>query len=502
MAGHRDSPHPASPQHTRRPPGGMVPIALILIFLALALPLIFSPLNRGRGQYDQINYHLPTIRQFAHDWPRVNLSNYQSATTPGYHLLLALFQQLGLESEPLLRIVSATFTLALFALLGTLALRRARAAGLSPIHALVVCLPFVLSPYVFIPGAWIQPDNLAWLGVLSIIALTWPSMPATFTRLLAASIILLFLVFTRQIHIWSAAPIWLAAWLAVGPSEHPATPLPLTHPVRRLRAAFIALLLTLPAFALLLAFHQLWHGLTPPDFQSQHARPLSLHSPSSLLALLETPVFTLSLLACFSAFFAGWLIPAFRKLFKAHPALVIITVILAHVLALLPETTYLREPRSSGLWNAVKFLDAHGMILFHRSSPLILFLAPVGALALLCWLSLLPLRERFFAAFTFLAFVAAQSANANAWQRYLEPMLLILLALAAAGAPAPRWPTLSRIGPLALAAGLALISARAIFKEEPFPTPTNPKATLISTTPPVPLYVSPPSARPAPSNGR
>jgi len=35
---------------------------------------------------DELNYHYPTILQFYESWPRINLSDYKSATTPLFHI--------------------------------------------------------------------------------------------------------------------------------------------------------------------------------------------------------------------------------------------------------------------------------------------------------------------------------------------------------------------------------------------------------------------------------
>lgn len=69
------------------------------------------------------------------------------------------------------------------------------------------------------------------------------------------------------------------------------------------------------------------------------------------------------------------------------------------------------------------------------------------------------------------SFIAAQTANHQLWQRYVEPMLLIWLALAAAHAidlrPALR--PLRLAGPVILAIGFAALTALSIVQGKPFP---------------------------------
>jgi len=59
---------------------------------------------RGRGAFDQLNYHEQVIRRFVEQWPAPDLSDYLSATTPGYHLALAAFAEYAGESAVALRL--------------------------------------------------------------------------------------------------------------------------------------------------------------------------------------------------------------------------------------------------------------------------------------------------------------------------------------------------------------------------------------------------------------
>jgi uncharacterized membrane protein YgdD (TMEM256/DUF423 family) len=55
--------------------------------------------------------------------------------------------------------------------------------------------------------------------------------------------------------------------------------------------------------------------------------------------------------------------------------------------------------------------------------------ALLGALALPAWLSLCTRRDIWILLGTFVAFVLAQSMNHASWQRYHEPMLLVMIIL-------------------------------------------------------------------------
>ena len=463
----------------------LLSVVLCAIFVLGASVVWFLGLDRGRGQYDQINYHLPVIRQFESHWPSVDLSDYQSATTPGYHLVLAGLSKLGVRSELGLRIAASTFSLTMFALLAVMLVRRGRDVGVGAgpgTGALVIfALPVVCSMYVFAPGVWLQPDNAGWLGVLAMIALTWNLLDSprpTLGSLALQSAVLLALVFTRQSHLWAGGLVIAAAWLGAAPIPSPSIPALLSEPLSRTRRALLAACALIPALLLLFALARLWHGLTPPSFHAQHSG-----------GNLATPAFTLALLAIYSAFFAPMLLPPLVCLWRERRIILFLAGAIGLALALIPETTYLREPRSGGLWNFVQILDARGIVLFGgHTSPLILVLAPLGAIAASVWLSTLTPARSLYALALLVGFTLAQSANANAWQRYLEPMLLLLIALAAAGLPArspiplprPLVPLTSRplqlLGPCALSLLLTALTVQSLTRTERFPVPTNPKA--------------------------
>jgi hypothetical protein len=237
-------------------------------------------------------------------------------------------------------------------------------------------------------------------------------------------------------------------------------------------------LATVPALATVAWFYQLWGGLTPPKFQGQHAS----WNPA-------TPAFTLSLFAIYSLLFVGWLWPGLVRLWAQRRTggwlVIVLCVLVGLIAAALPVTNYLYEPRATGLWNVVRLMEDRGLTLgrtppqvpfvptkadevpprpqFGHTSPLLLALTPLGLIALAAWLAQLPRRRAWLYFLTLAGFLAAQTANANAWQRYLEPFLLILMALMAADiavtedAPPrlPRWlggpgPRARWVGPLVL----------------------------------------------------
>ena len=78
---------------SRRPvlAGGVV---LVLAWLVQVV-VIHGPGFGGGLANDERVFHLPTIRLFADQLPSPDLSDYNVATTPGYHLLLAAVSNAG-----------------------------------------------------------------------------------------------------------------------------------------------------------------------------------------------------------------------------------------------------------------------------------------------------------------------------------------------------------------------------------------------------------------------
>lgn len=453
------APPASAPAQSASPHAGLLcAMTLIAVFVALAIPLWLIGAMPTRVAGDQNLYHLPAIQRFATDWPAVDLRDYLSATTPGYHLALAAIARYVSDQTIVLQLAGSLFTLGLLGLLGVAMARRAPPApgprGV-PWAAIAFALPVVASQYVLTSGVWLLPDNAAWWGVLAVLLIAL-SGRTDGRALLLAGIVLTLLVFVRQNHIWTAGVLALAWWLgrpepiddALG---HP--PLSgrdvrrlLTTPGARARRAALAVLAALPAVALLAAFVVLWKGLTPPQFQGV----LRGGNPA-------TPAFVLALLGVYGVFFAPVLWRPLQALLLTRPLTLLAFGAGAVLIALASPTT--RDPdagRGGALWEMAGALPTLG----GRTSVLILALAVAGMVALVALLCGCNRRDRWLLLAAILGFTAAQSASAMCWQRYIEPLLLIVMALGCARVharfePAGRGELAARLmGPLALAAVL------------------------------------------------
>lgn len=417
--------HPESnPSPDSRSRAGMF-VWLVLLLFAVAMSVLIArdAFPNSRAAQDQDNYHLRAVRQFAAEFPTFNFKDYRSATTPGYHVVLATVAKVISDDARTVRFAGLAFSLALIAVVGSSL--RSSAGGL--LGALLVA-PLAASLYTVSSAAWILPDNAGWLGVAAIVALVLLRRP-TAPGIVGAGAMLLALTLCRQTHVWCAALIW--AWpllsdpVRPGDSEHkrPIEPRP--------KLLAVAILATLPAFAAILYFKSQWGGLVPPLFQGGVMDPiLNRVSPKNSGGNPATPAFVLTLCAIFGVFFTGFLIPGIRRLLRADRvaiAFVALGIVIGLMSSLAVATSFSPEAgRYTGFWAIAQKLPS-----LHDRSLFILAGAAAGGAVLGLWALVLKPRDAILLAGALLAFTAAQSAAFAAWQRYTEPMVLLLLAFAA-----------------------------------------------------------------------
>jgi hypothetical protein len=418
---------------------------MVLLFYAAALPVIlFGTGKLSRGAADQNDWHLPVIRQFIAQWPHLDLSDYPSSTTPGYHIVLAGLGHATHAGPIGLRLFGSLFTAALLGILGFYVGQRLRAMA-----ALAVCLPVLCSIYIFSSGVFLLPDNAGWLGVLCIMLVALRPTVDRWTYILGGALLLATVLF-RQIDAWPVAPLLAAAFIGNTEDTTPqVSPVPAGATAsavdkKSASRAFIMLLAICPALLALYWFHHLWHGSLVPPNQRVLTSAFAPAAPAIILAIAGVV----------AVFYCGFLLPhagSFRAIAWG--------MAVGALLGILPHTTYdIAARRYSGLWNAAR----HFPYAVHRS-PLIVLMATFGGGAVAAWLAALPLRNRLIWGSAAIAFALAQSASANPWQRYYEPFILIAAALCTAdlagesgSAVVSRW---TLIGPLVLAAFCAVVTA-------------------------------------------
>ncbi|MCC6429088.1 MAG: hypothetical protein IT435_19995 [Phycisphaerales bacterium] len=390
----------------------LVPVAILL---GIAIPNILSGNNRGRGYSDQVNYHQRVIETFIQQWPSPDISNYAGVMTPMYHLMQAgIAHWFGADTRTL-QLLGAIFgpLAAVILWLGV-----SRLSG--PLLAILLALPLAASPYIVDSTIWLLPDNMSWALVAGILVTCFgfPADAGRYRRMAAAGAMLLVLIATRQSNIWLAAVVWACAWVDDDPPEQ-SLGRTLADWRRRSPRALTSVLATLPAFALLGYFFWLWGGrLQPPMWDEWYARKWN---PSGV-------PFVLALVGLFSAFYAGFLLPAVWQLLRRRMGLLFAAAIVGAIVCAIPRTDYdMSQGRYGAIWSiADKFPAPAGR------SLLMIALGAAGSAALVCWGSALDFRRRWVFLGAIAAFTATQVRNPWLYQRYAEPLLLMLFGLAAA----------------------------------------------------------------------
>ncbi|MBX9735797.1 MAG: hypothetical protein K2X32_02630 [Phycisphaerales bacterium] len=460
---------------------GLLIVPLLLFYRTLiTLSEQHASWNITRAKFDQDLFHLRVIRQFATELPSPDLSNYLSATTPGYHLVLSMFVRVMDPIESTLRLFGAVFSVWLvLVLLGAALGRHSRVAdgdsrGSIFLRGLVsgaLVLPLLASSYVLQSAIYLLPDNAAWLLVLitMLLALGLTRAAVGVRALVPCAIVVVLLVLTRQIHIWAAAPIWVGALVSAAGSrrgssaalrgrgsDDPATvadEIAIGDLLRAIpsRAVIMSIVATLPAFAVLGYFVWLWGGIAPPLFRAA-TNPAAASGAADATAVTgispATPVLILALIGIFGTFYSVWFVRAsieratglLRKIDGLIETLKVaaISAGVAGVIALVPPTVWSSPTRKGALWEITRKFEGGRSIGGVRLPRLVLgdhtnlvmwALAVLGGAVLGVLWRAVDGRSRWVLATGLIGFTAAQSAQALSWQRYVEPFVLMWLVL-------------------------------------------------------------------------
>lgn len=407
----------------------------LLPVAALALPalaIVALRVSVGSWGYDQDESHLPTVSQFSAQWPAPDLRDYRSTTGPLWHLLLSLLHRAG-APDAALRIVGIAAGAALVAVVWSAVRRNA-----SPAVAAALALPLACSPFVLGGSAWITTDVPAALCMaIALAALTAPGGARPVAGLWAA-----IAAGIRQPFAWLAVPTLWVAW--------------------RDRSWRLALAAMLP-IAIVAALVWIWGGLTPPAFRALHDRGANPTAITLMLALAGV-----------------WGLPFVIAGKSRVPwAPVAGAALVGLAVALSFPSSHLREAGRWGgpIWQLVALAPAPA----ERS----IVLVPLAALGGACVMALSIGAYRAgqgAAAGVLLVSLAmatlANAANSQAWQRYADPMLLLVvpwLAVLGWGAGVPRW----RLAAAAIAVAVAQVGIAAV-------TVWQPIADALVTRAPVP----------------
>ena len=482
-AEHARGREPLDMEGARRPWewGGLVVLAAL--FAVLVGPMVWLeagrtdiPAARGMGYpgevMDQDLYHWKVVQDMEAQWPVVNVVSYDSATTPGYHWVMA----------GVLRVTGRRAALlALNAMLGfgLVASVWWGAAGLvGGWRAVALAAPVMASPYVLGGSIWLTTDNASLMFVSLVLGL---AVLRRFT-LGRAGWMGLFgtgAVLVRQIHVWPVAVVGLAGLLRsplarFAPSALRDEERQSPRDWRYLGAAVMAAGVPVLVVGV---FMVLWGGLLPKSdwirgFHAQGVNPAA-------------PALGLTVAGAYGLFLLGLAWGEVRRIRVGDWALWGAGVAGALAGAAV-QSDYLRLRRDYGwVWMIVRRVGdliervAPGVAGLHRS-PVIIAGAAFGAVVvLLLYRGARSAGNRTPALMLLLAllgWLGAQTANTMAWQRYFDPITLIGLAMLGAlcvsnkahgsGEPchwgAARW---AWAGPVVLAIGQVLLAGATMYRE-------------------------------------
>jgi hypothetical protein len=462
-------------------------LALLAGFVALTIG-VMSTGRVGTGESaDMVNYHVPVIRTFAQELPTPNFAKYDSATTPGYHLVMALvWKATGMDAKwaqtpkapvgagpssewPAVQLIEAergVWASFIHGLWTMQALNIVMSAGLLMAvywlasrfivwwAALALTLPLALNQYVLGASIWLTTDNVGWWLALSALAAAMlMNCPGGATRAGAWATAA---VLVRQVHLWVCGPIFAAGllvWL-MGRRERGET-----HGRRALLATVVACAVPTVVVAV---FVWMWGGLTPP---SERIREVHGHG----MNLAAVP-FALSLLGAYGlAVFGAWRDQVGGLLRRPGVAVIAagLGVIAALVVATTTQQPTLTDPPMRGygwLWKLSGLFPA----VMDRSILLVAG-AAFGALVLVMLMRAAAARgnarEALILGIGLACWLAAQVVNPAAWQRYFDPIILAAVCwLAALGVPRGRQVSVA-VGALVLAVMMSGLSFRSVWRD-------------------------------------
>jgi Dolichyl-phosphate-mannose-protein mannosyltransferase len=353
-------------------------------------------------------YQLPTILQLSE---RLDLSDYPSAQTPLFHLVMAGWGELVGFEPWRLRLLNVAISYG--AALALLRLLR-RATPLDDLPAAALTLAFVLSPYVFGASFTLLTDNLAILFALialeRIHAYGRDGSPGAFAL---ACLAIGAAVLTRQSFLW-LVPV-AAVYLLRPPLRAP-----------RLAAGGALLGLSLVPLAALAVE---WNGLVPPSADPASCGLCTDRPGVGRDALtLRTVGFSVALIGMYAALVLGPSLARRRELLPRPPT-ALLAAALAGALVLLLVSPLEYKPPVPGAGGDAGYLwrisDVFPVLL--GSSLAFWVLVPLGAVAaaLLArragWISL---PSVYLGAFL----LAALPVNL-VYQKYFDPFMLLAVAL-------------------------------------------------------------------------
>ncbi len=226
-----------------------IPFIIVFVYthgLSTGLDPIFS--------VDEGAFHYPTILQFAKQLPFPDVRDYNSATTPLFHILFACLSKITGDGIQHLRMINFLITYATVVLFFRILITEYK---ISFKNAFLFTLVFALSPYFFREAFVVLTDNLPILWLLLFFHFYFKYKEKGSTSLFGWSMLFIMLLcLTRQTYLY----VWLAVVIDLL-RQHLSSK-------NKLKSLSLCLIAAMPTFALF----YVWKGLTPPAFIKFHTR--------------------------------------------------------------------------------------------------------------------------------------------------------------------------------------------------------------------------------------
>jgi len=369
------------------------------------------------GGVDQHHYHWPTVNRMQSELPTLDITNVETATSPLYHVIVAIFSRLFGLTESQAQFVASIFAAGLAALVVWYA-----ASIKKPSLGALAAAPLLLSPYFWQSALWMLNDAAALLFCLAAFIVTLRQRPAKGRSQLAIGFLLAAAIATRQSYIWCLAPTAITTIYVMQGYSTPA------------KMAAIARIVC-PGLATISALVLLWNGVAPPNFQESNAGTLSWTGIPYTFAVC-------------SIFFFPVLVSINSKFWKLRrPLIPIAAGIAVSIFAFIFRSDATHPPdssrRGSLVWNAVD----HAPVVADRSL-LLAFMAFVGAYAVYGVLINVDRKTAILVGVAIASLAVTMVATGRLYQKYFELpitalILISIVTLAVNGKIIRRWPLIA-----------------------------------------------------------
>jgi len=370
-------------------------IILISIFLLLTFPLIIKTDLDIPNSFDETVFHYPTIKSFANQYPKLDLSNYKSGPTPLYYILMMFFVKVFVCGIIPLRIINLFISvICLMVFFWYLSKKR------DLTKALMISFCFALSPYFLGPSIRLATDNMGLLFMFLAMMEFDSKKVISMQRFSGANIFSTLTVLTRQINLWL---VGLGLFSSLRYENEPFG----------LRLKKIILLL-IPLLSLL-PFFLMWKGLTPPFVQARQQY--------RALVNLDVIAYSISVLGFYGGFFLPWYLRYFKEN-SGKLRHVLMILLLSFLFLFIHPVSYSHD---AGRWGGVLWSASLYTPNFLSTSLIFWILFPLGCFFFYTIVLSRKTNKDYFIIVSAVLWLIANLHDGLVFERYYSPFLLFFI---------------------------------------------------------------------------